>query len=83
MDLALNYLQRLICHKTQPTNQSHNSMYTLPLFNRIQQKMTSFTLMCVVFNEVLSADNKVIILGDFNPRINQDFGVGKGNAWEI
>ena len=27
MDLALNNLQRLICHKTQPTNQSNNSKY--------------------------------------------------------
>ena len=26
MDLALNNLQRLICHKTQPTNQPTNLM---------------------------------------------------------
>ena len=25
MDLALNYLQRLICPKTKPTNQPNNS----------------------------------------------------------
>ena len=32
MDLALNNLQRLICHKTQPTNQPPSLLF-LPFFS--------------------------------------------------
>ena len=39
MDLALNNLQRLICHKTQPTNQSifyePFNYVTIELFNHL------------------------------------------------
>ena len=32
MDLALNNLQRLICHKTQPTNQPSHSLHISAMF---------------------------------------------------
>ena len=39
MDLALNNLQRLICHKTQPTNQPTNHQV---LFDVIQINLCLF-----------------------------------------
>ena len=43
MDLALNNLQRLICHKTQPTNQPIKSIWPPSKFSISHPK-------CVIFN---------------------------------
>ena len=38
MDLALNNLQRLICHKTKPTNQPTNQKKAKPSTNYQKKK---------------------------------------------
>ena len=54
-DLALNNLQRLICHKTQPTNQPNHSAYSTPeCLQRLDREIgenrkTSFKIMKTVY----------------------------------
>ena len=46
MDLALNNLQRLICHKTQPTNQSNSQLSSNNYANQTQIRIFLFLKNC-------------------------------------
>ena len=57
MDLALNKLQRLICHKTQPTNQPTNCISIFKTFYKISTNLLATVFLCFFLRQ-----NEVILL---------------------
>ena len=60
MDLALDYLERLICHKTQKSNQPTNQPTTI---------MYDFLPELINFFNVLTSLSITIIMIDFLPEL--------------
>ena len=62
MDLALNNLERLICHKTQPTNLPSKS-------SRLKEPCVQSQVMCSKFTIKNNSYNKLIYIKQYDANL--------------